>query len=265
MQEYFRNKVCVVTGAASGMGLQLSKDLLAAGAIVFMADVDAEALDRALSDLDGERSCGLTVDVSDSDQVRALIECATVYNGRLDVLFNNAGIGATMPWENLNLDFWHKVMDINLWGVIHGLHFAVPLMREQGGGHIVNISSVGGLLAVPYQAAYCASKAAVATLGECLRYELAHENIHVTTVYPGNVATPIFAAAGATPDDAVPVEEASAIILKAAAARESMVVFPEQTHLVAKRMQQDATFREQTMLAMAAERRHNYQTKGRYF
>lgn len=265
MQEYFKDKVCVITGAASGMGLQLSKDLLAAGAVVFMADVNAGALDRARSDLDGERSFAVTADVSDADQVRAMIERAAAHNGRLDVLFNNAGIGATMPWEELTLDAWRKVININLWGVIHGLHFAVPVMRAQGGGHIVNISSVGGLLAVPYQAAYCASKAAVASIGECLRFELAHEGIHVTTVYPSNVATPIFSGAGAVPDDAISAEEASAIILKAAAAKESMVVFPESARLWAEQLQRDAALREKTMLDMAAERRENYRTKGRYF
>ncbi|MBQ7262400.1 MAG: SDR family NAD(P)-dependent oxidoreductase [Synergistaceae bacterium] len=265
MQEHFKDKVCVVTGAASGMGLQLSKDLLAAGAIVSMADVDAGALERARAGLDGGRSFAVTVDVSDAEQVRAMIERATAWNGRLDILFNNAGIGATMPWEELTLDTWRRVIDIDLWGVIHGLHFAVPIMRRQGGGHIVDISSVGGLLAIPYQAAYCACKAAVASIGECLRFELAHEGIHVTTVYPSNVATPIFSEAGAVPDDAVSVEEASAIILRAVAARESMVVFPESARLWAEEIQRDAALREKTMLDMAAERRHNYQTKGRYF
>lgn len=265
MDKYFKDKVCVITGAASGIGLQLAREVLAARGIVFMADVNAAALEQARESLGDGVAHTVVVDVANAQQVQAMVEQAAAHNGRLDILFNNAGIGATMPWETLTLETWRKVMDINLWGVIHGLHYAVPLMRRQGGGQIVNTSSLGGLLNIPYQAAYCASKAAVASMGECLRLELAHENIHVTTVYPGNVTTPIFAAAGAVPDDAIPVEEAARIILRAVAARESEVIFPEKARLWAERVQRDPAFREQVLRAMADERRHNYATRGRYF
>lgn len=265
MDNYFQDKVCIVTGAASGIGLQLTKDLLAARAVVFMADVNAETLARARDELGGGNAYAIVTDVTKEEQVRALIERATGQNGRLDILFNNAGIGATSPWENITMDFWRRAMDINLWGVIHGLHYAVPIMRKQGGGHIVNTSSVGGLLNIPYQAVYCASKAAVAAIGECLRFELADENIYVTTVYPGNVATAIFAESGATPDDAIPVEEAAKTILDTVSRRKSAVVFPEQSRLWAKLVQCDLEFREKTMLELARERRRNYQAKGRYF
>ncbi len=265
MDSHFQDKVCVVTGAASGIGLQLCKDLSAAGAVVFMADVDADKLARAREELGHDKAHAVVVDVTKEERVRALIELAAGHNGRLDILFNNAGIGATRPWEEIDLDFWRRVMDINLWGVIYGLHYAVPLMRAQGGGQIVNTSSLGGLLNLPYQAVYCSSKAAVASMGECLRFELADENIRVTTVYPGNVATAIFAEAGALPDDAVPVREAARIILEAVARKESMVVFPESSRFWAKLVLCDTEFREKTMLEMARERRRNYQTKGRYF
>ena len=265
MTDYFKNKICIVTGAASGMGLQLTKDLLAAQGIVVMADINAEALEQARDSLGEDRLLAMPVDVTNESQMRTLVEHAVARGGRLDILFNNAGIGATMPWESLTLDVWRRVLDINLWGVINGMHFAVPLMRKQGGGHIVNISSVGGLLHIPYQAAYCASKAAVAAIGECLRFELAHENIHVTTAYPGNVSTPIFASAGAIPEDAIPVEKASETILKAVAARKSTVIFPENVRLWAEQAMHDMDFREKTMLGMAEERRRNYQVRGRYF
>jgi NAD(P)-dependent dehydrogenase (short-subunit alcohol dehydrogenase family) len=265
MQNSFQNKVCVVTGAASGIGLQLAKDLLAAQAIVFMADINAENLARCRDETASANACAVVTDVSKEEQVRALIERATSHNGRLDIVFNNAGVGATMPWEAITLDYWRKVMDINLWGVIYGLHYAVPIMRKQGYGHIVNTSSVGGLVDCPYQAVYCGSKAAVASIGECLRFELADENIHVTTVYPANVATAIFVEAGAVPDDAIPVREAVSIILDAVSRRESKVVFPEQSRIWAKMIHHVPEFREKSLLEMARERRSNYQSKGRYF
>ena len=265
MDNYFKDKVCVVTGAASGIGLQIVKDLLAARAVVFMADINADSLARARDELASDNAHIVVTDVSAADQVHGLIEQAAAHNGRLDILFNNAGIGATRPWEAITLDFWHQVMDINLWGVIHGLHYAVPLMRKQGGGHIVNTASVGGLLSLPYQAVYCASKAAIAAIDECLRFELADENIQVTTVYPGDVATAIFAETGGMPEGVIAVDEAVKTILAAVSRRESMVVLPEQTRLWAKLVQIDPEFREKAMLEMARERRHNYQTKGRYF
>ena len=265
MQEYFQNKVCVITGAASGIGLQLAKDLLAAQAIVFMADINAENLARAVDEAASDNARAVVTDVSREEQVRALIDLAVEHNGRLDMLFNNAGVGATMPWNQISLDCWRKVMDINLWGVIYGLHYAVPIMRRQRSGHIINTSSVGGLVDCPYQAVYCGSKAAVASIGECLRFELADENIHVTTVYPANVATAIFAEAGAVPDDALPVQEAAKIILDAVSRKESMIVFPEQSRIWAKLIHHVPEFREKSLLEMARERRRNYQAKGRYF
>ena len=265
MQNYFQNKVCVVTGAASGIGLQLVKELLALQAIVFMADVSADNLARARADIASDNAHAVVADVAKEERVRELIERAVNHNGRLDMLFNNAGVGATMPWEHVTLEFWRKVIDINLWGVIYGMHYAVPLMRKQGHGHIVNTSSLAALLNPAYQEVYCATKAAVAAIGECVGYELADENIHVTTVYPGNVATAIFAEAGAVPEDAVPVEEAVKIILEGVSRRESMVVFPQQSRFFARMVRYDQEFREKTMLEMARERRHNYQAKGRYF
>ena len=138
-RELFRNKVCVVTGAASGIGLQLSKDLLASGATVFMADANKENLDKVFAELGKEKELAVPflVDVREEPRVRELVEQAAAHSGHLDYLFNNAGIGCTMPWENTDLNMWKLAIDINLWGVIYALNTAVPIMKKQGFGHII--------------------------------------------------------------------------------------------------------------------------------
>ena len=181
------------------------------------------------------------------------------------MLFNNAGVGATRPWETITLDDWHQVMDINLWGVIHGLYYAVPIMRKQGGGHIINTSSVAGLLNIPYQAVYCAGKAAVTAIGEALRYEMVDENIAVTTIHPGNVKTAIFDAAGSVTEDAITVEQATHTILQAVSAQAPIVTLPESVRQWAENLRQDSAQYDRVMTALSRERRHNYLTKGNYF
>ena len=266
-REVFRNKVCVVTGAASGLGLQLSKDLLASGAIVFMADVNKENLDKAVAELGEakERAVPFMVDVREEPRVRELIEQAAAHSGHLDYLFNNAGIGSTMPWENLDLDTWKLVIDINLWGVIYALHTAIPIMKKQGFGHIITTSSVAALFTPAYQTAYSATKRAVTTISECLRFEMAHAGLHFTAVHPGNVVTAIFKELAAPPPDAIPVEEAVDEILDAVERKQAILVFPESYRQMVEDARLDLEASEKAHRKIADERRHNYETKGTYY
>lgn len=133
----------------------------------------------------------MTVDVTKQEQVQQMIQTAASRHGRLDFLFNNAGVGGTLPIEDVTLEHWRRIIDLNLWGVIYGVDAALPIMRRQGGGHIVNTSSVAGLLPIPFQAMYCATKYAVVGLSESLRYEVEDQGIRFSVVCPGNVATAI--------------------------------------------------------------------------
>jgi len=137
-EEHFRGKSCVITGAASGIGFAVTAALLKAGAVVFMADLDKERLSSAIEQLDAHvgRLHSMAVDVTDPQQVQQLIANAASQHGSLDFLFNNAGVGGTLPIEQATLEHWRRIFDLNLWGVIYGIDAALPVMRRQGSGRI---------------------------------------------------------------------------------------------------------------------------------
>jgi len=184
----------VVTGAASGIGFAVSEALLQAGAVVFMADRDTKTLTAAIEELGtyAGRVHFMSVDVTSQEQVQHMVEEAAARHGRLDVLFNNAGIGGTQPIGDATLEHWRLIVDLNLWSVIYGVHAALPIMCRQRSGHIVNTASVAGLIPFPFQALYCTTKYAVAGLSESLRFELGDEGIHFSVVCPGNVISRIW-------------------------------------------------------------------------
>jgi NAD(P)-dependent dehydrogenase (short-subunit alcohol dehydrogenase family) len=272
--DYFRGKGCVVTGAASGIGFALAEALLQAGAVVFMADRDTQALATAVSQLEAHagRVHSLTADVTRQEQVQQLVEDAAVRHGRLDVLFNNAGIGGTIPIEEVTLEHWRRIIDINLWGVIYGIHAAVPLMRRQGGGHIVNTASIAGLIPVPFQALYCATKYAVVGLSESLRFELEDEGIHLSVVCPANVASRIFGTPilgerreVKPPPDAIPAPEAAQTILAGVANREGIIALPESARSGWRQYWREPGAFESILRDMARQRRSAFQAKGSYY
>lgn len=233
---HFGDKVCVVTGAASGIGLAVSEALLRAGAVVVLADRDADRLASIVDGMDhpAGRVNTAAVDVTSQSQVQELVDTAVSRHGALDFMFNNAGVGGTLPIANATLEHWRRIIDLNLWGVIYGVHAALPVMRRQGSGHIVNTASLAGLVPFPYQSLYCTTKYGVVGMSECLRYELAADNIRVSVVCPGNVASRIFgtpiigeAVEAKPPEDAIPTEEAARIILDGVANGEGIIAFPD--------------------------------------
>lgn len=195
---YFKDKYAVITGAASGLGLGISERFLERGGkAVYMADRNEELLRYEAAEL-AARYPGQVftrqTDVADQSQVQALIDCAVSEWGRIDFLFNNAGLPMTRPTERTTSEEFEKLVQVNLLGPAYGTLAVLDIMRRQGSGHIVNTASLGGLLPIPFQTAYCATKAAVIAMTRCMAYEYAESGIYFSQLSPGNVATPIFAA-----------------------------------------------------------------------
>jgi NAD(P)-dependent dehydrogenase (short-subunit alcohol dehydrogenase family)/pimeloyl-ACP methyl ester carboxylesterase len=197
--EHFAGRLVLVTGAASGIGRATALAFAAAGARVVAADRDAAgAADTAETCLltGAYDAWGEVVDVSDEQAMEELAGKVAAEYGVVDVLVNNAGIGLSGPFLDTSSEDWKKVLDVNLWGVIHGCRIFGGQMAERGqGGHIVNTASAAAYLPSRALPAYSTSKAAVLMLSECLRAELAGRDIGVTAVCPGIVNTNITATA----------------------------------------------------------------------
>ena len=189
----FHDAVVVITGGSRGLGLILARELAAAGArLVLVARDDAE-LERAANDLregfPGAQVATSIADVGIKGEADRAIAAAVERYGRVDVLINNAGIIQVGPLQHMQIADYDQAMRTHFWGPLHMILAAVPHMRQQGGGRIVNISSIGGKIAVPHLLPYSASKFALAGLSEGLRTELAPDNIIVTSVFPGLMRT----------------------------------------------------------------------------
>ena len=274
IEPYYRDGVCVVTGAASGIGFAVSEALLQAGAIVVLADRDTITLASAVGQLAGHggRVHSASVDVTNQEQVQRLIEDTASRHGRIDFLFNNAGVGGTLPIGQATLEHWRRIIDLNLWGVIYGVHAALPIMRRERRGHIINTASIAGLVPLPYQALYGATKYAVVGFSECLRYELEDEGIHVSVVCPGSVVSRIWGTSIAgeyretrPPDDAIPAEEAARTILTGVANKEGIIALPEAARAFWRQYWSSPEATANVLRDMARQRRSSYQSKGSYY
>jgi short-subunit dehydrogenase len=187
-------KVVAITGAASGIGLELARGFAKKGAKLALADINEKGLQAVKNELEssGSKVYAQTVDVTKKEQVKEF--CDNVYNkmSRVDVLCNNAGVGWLGKFEDFPIDAWEKIIDINIKSVIYGCHYFYPRMIKQGGGgHILNTASGAGLAPVPLSTAYCCTKFAVQGFTETLRAEAALHGIGVTSLNPGVVQTNI--------------------------------------------------------------------------
>ncbi|WP_307761636.1 SDR family NAD(P)-dependent oxidoreductase [uncultured Pseudomonas sp.] len=190
LASYYNNKIAVVTGAGSGIGRAIAQHLGALGARVYCTDVDGAAAQRVAEGL--PNAAGEALDVTDAAALAAFAERVYAREGRVDLLFNNAGVGHAGRVEDTELADWRWVFEVNLMGVVHGIHAFLPRMLAQPGrGHIVNTASGAGLIPMPRTAPYCASKHAVVGLSQSLAAELAGRNVDVTILCPGTIDTAI--------------------------------------------------------------------------
>ena len=185
----------IVTGGGSGIGLALGRQLVERGAHVTLADIDDDAAHEQAESLtrDGLSVSvfGRRLDVRDESAFRAVVDEVVARHGRIDLLFNNAGISMGGPTSELTAAHWDRIIDVNIKGVINGLLAVYPQMVKQGHGHIVNTASGMGLVGAPFVAAYAATKHAVVGLSTSLRAEASLQGVDVSVLCPGSVETPI--------------------------------------------------------------------------
>ena len=184
--KFDRSTHAVVTGAGSGLGRAFAKELASRGAAVVASDLRLDTARATAEEIaaHGGKAHALACDVTKAEDVRRLAEESAALVGDVSLLINNAGIGAGGDVGVTTLTDWHKVIDANLWGVIHGCHAFVPAMRARRAGHIVNVASIAAIASAPRTAAYNVSKAAVVALSETLAAEAGKDGVGVTVVCP---------------------------------------------------------------------------------
>src|SRR3954467_4009928 len=191
----FDGKRCFLTGAASGIGRATALKLAAQGAELYLTDRDAEGLATTVADalaLGGKVPEHRALDISDYDAVTQFAADIHANHPAMDVVMNIAGVSAWGTVDRLTHDHWRSMIDINLMGPIHVIEtFVPPMVAARRGGHLVNVSSAAGLVALPWHAAYSASKYGLRGLSEVLRFDLAKHRIGVSVVVPGAVQTPL--------------------------------------------------------------------------
>lgn len=191
----FSGRVAAITGAGSGIGRALAVDLSKRGAHLALSDVDEAGLAETVGLCEGRgvKVTSQRLDVADREAVFAWADAVVSDHGRANLIFNNAGVALGATVDAMDIEDFRWLMDINFWGVVHGTQAFLPHLKASGEGHVVNISSVFGLISIPTQSAYNAAKFAVRGFTDALRMELEIEGAPVssTTVHPGGIRTNI--------------------------------------------------------------------------
>jgi NAD(P)-dependent dehydrogenase (short-subunit alcohol dehydrogenase family) len=232
-------QVAIVTGGASGIGEALCHALAARGALVIVADINAAGAEDVAAAIRarGGQAAAQQADVADPDSVGRLVQQTVAAHQRLDYMFNNAGIAVTADARDYRIEHWHRVIGVNLLGVIYGVQAAYPIMARQGHGHIVNTASLAGLVPYPTNLPYTTTKHAVVGLSLALRAEAADLGVKVSVICPGTVRSGIYAASptlnvrdeqlsGALPFKLMEADAAARRILAGVARNQPIIVFP---------------------------------------
>ena len=187
-----RDRTAIVTGASLGIGRETARLLAKAGANVTLASRNAELLGQLAEELQahGGRSLVVPTDVTDSEAVEAMVKRTAEEFGSVDILVNNAGLGMYARLAEDSMDNIRYLFEVNVFGALHCIRAVVPYMKEQRRGQIINVSSLAGKIAAPYEGAYAATKFALTAMSDALRLELLDYGIRVITVYPGPIETP---------------------------------------------------------------------------
>jgi NAD(P)-dependent dehydrogenase (short-subunit alcohol dehydrogenase family) len=241
----FDKQITIVTGGASGIGRALCAELARRGATLIIGDINlsgAQDVARTIT-ASGGSAFAARVDVRQAGDVQALVDHAVEHHGRLDLIFNNAGIGVGGEFQDFSLEHWRTAVEVNLMGVIHGVAAAYPVMVRQGGGQIVNIASLAGLIPSPGLGPYAATKGAVVSLTHALRLEGAAFGVRANVVCPGFVDTAIYENAIGVKFDkkdlldriglpVIPATEAACAILRGTERNHAVIVFPRSARLL---------------------------------
>jgi NADP-dependent 3-hydroxy acid dehydrogenase YdfG len=208
MSNNIEGKVVVITGASSGLGEAAARHLSAEGATVVLGARRLERIQALAEELtrSGGKALAVATDVTQCDQVKKLVDAAVQTYGRVDVMLNNAGLMPLSPLERLKVDEWDQMIDVNIKGVLYGIAAALPHMKQQKAGHIINVSSVAGHKVRAGGSVYAATKFAVRALSEGLRQEVKPYNIRTTVISPGVVVSELPSSA-TEPDVAANLEK----------------------------------------------------------
>lgn len=222
--QHFDGRVAAITGAGSGIGRALAEELARRGAHLALSDIDEAGLAGTVARCEGAgvKVTSQRLDVADRDAVHAWADRVVADHGRVNLIFNNAGVGLGATIESMSYEDFEWLMDINFWGVVHGTKAFLPHLKAAGEGHVVNLSSVFGLISIPSQSAYNAAKFGVRGFTDALRMELEIDDcgVSATTVHPGGIKTnivlnarmdPSAAAIAGDADDAVARFERTAL------------------------------------------------------
>ncbi|MGK2878909.1 MAG: SDR family NAD(P)-dependent oxidoreductase [Solirubrobacterales bacterium] len=240
--EVFNNKIAIITGAASGLGLGFAKEIGKAGGTVIAADIDVAGVEKVVAEIGGDAEAH-QLDVRDSAAVVALVDSTVEKHGRIDYIFNNAGIAVQGYVEEIPIEDWDAIIDINLKGVAYGTSAAYKHMVKQGSGHIVNTASLAGLTPAPLLVPYSTVKFGVVGMCDSLRVEAQSKGVYVTALCPGFIDTGIYASARSTgfdntkakesiPGGIVPLDKGVKTLLDGVVKRKRVVTLPWFAHLL---------------------------------